>query len=416
MPFGRKNMKNLRPKNILVTTFWSYKDALVQTYTLPYLKIIHRNLPPGSTIYLLTIEQPRFQIQPNEWPDIRAALAQHGIELVSFPYRAYGLSSWLNWLKIIASLYLLVARKNVAQIHSFCTPGGMAGYLLSVFTGRPLLIDSYEPHAEASVENGDWPRDGFRFKFLFALERLMSHRAKVVIAAAEGMRAYAKEKYQATFARFYVKPACVDLDLFAEKHRKQPQLLQSLGYEDKIVCVYAGKFGGIYLDKEVFDFLRVAHQHWGDRFRVLILSGQTPAEVGAWAAASGLDQSIITLRFVKHAEIAAYMGLADFALTPVKPIPTKRYCTPIKDGEYWALGLPVVITPNISDDSQIIEEQQIGAVIRAFTDEGYERAVQEIADLLHQHSRDELYQKIRAVAVRYRSFAIAERIYREIYG
>jgi hypothetical protein len=409
-------MHKPRPKHVLVTTFWSYKDALVQTYTLPYLKLIHQNLPPGSIIYLLTLEQPRYLIGPEEWPGIRAGLAEHGIELVSFPYQAYGFKSWLNWAKIIFSLYFLVARKNVAYIHSFCTPGGLPGYLLSVFTGRPLVLDSYEPHAEASVENGDWTRDSFRFRFLFALERLMSHRAKVVIAAAEGMRAYAKEKYQATFRRFYVKPACVDLALFSEKDRKKPELLQALGYEDKVVCVYAGKFGGIYLAKEVFDFLRVAHQHWGERFRVLILSSHSPAEVDVLAEASGVDRSIIEVRFVRHAEIAGYLGLADFALTPVKPIPTKRYCTPIKDGEYWALGLPVVITPNISDDSQIIETEQIGSVLREFTEADYARVVQEIDALLTQTPPAELYQKIRAVAVKYRSFGLAERVYREIYG
>ena len=45
--------------------------------------------------------------------------------------------------------------------------------------------------------------------------------------------------------------------------------------------------------------------------------------------------------------------------TPVKPVPTKRYCTPVKDGEYWALGLPVIITEGISDDSGIIRENGI---------------------------------------------------------
>jgi hypothetical protein len=405
-----------RPKHILVTTFWSFKDALVQTYTLPYLRMIHRNLPPGSTIYLLTIEQPRFQVQPDEWPGIRAALAQHGIELVSFAYQPYGLRSWLNWARIIGSLYWLVASRGIGHIHAFCTPGGLPGYLLAAFTGRPLIIDSYEPHAEASVENGDWPRDSFRFKFLFALERLMSHRAHTVIAAAAGMRAYAQEKYHAKFKRFYVKPACVDLSLFSEKDRKRPDLVQAMGYEDKLVCVYAGKFGGIYLDREVFDFLRVAHQYWGDRFRVLVLSSHSPAEVTALATASGLDPDIVQVQFVPHAQIAGYMGLADFALTPVKPIPTKRYCTPIKDGEYWALGLPVVITPNISDDSQIIEEEQIGAVVREFTEADYARVVREVDTLLQSSHRDELFQKIRAVAIRYRSLGLAERIYWEIYG
>jgi hypothetical protein len=110
------------------------------------------------------------------------------------------------------------------------------------------------------------------------------------------------------------------------------------------------------------------------------------------------------------------MGLADFAVTPVKPVPSKRYCTPVKDGEYWALGLPVIITRDISDDSGIIREHGIGSVLESLDRPGYEKAVKEVAALLDGASRKELYQRIRQIALRYRSSDRAERIYQEIYG
>ena len=44
-------------KNILVLTQWSYKDPLIQAYTLPYVDIIAAIIPPGSRIYLVTFEQ-----------------------------------------------------------------------------------------------------------------------------------------------------------------------------------------------------------------------------------------------------------------------------------------------------------------------------------------------------------------------
>ena len=36
--------KNNTKGNVLVLTYWSYKDALIQTYTLPYVRIIQKNL------------------------------------------------------------------------------------------------------------------------------------------------------------------------------------------------------------------------------------------------------------------------------------------------------------------------------------------------------------------------------------
>jgi hypothetical protein len=110
------------------------------------------------------------------------------------------------------------------------------------------------------------------------------------------------------------------------------------------------------------------------------------------------------------------MGLGDFGITPVKSVPSKKYCTPIKNGEYWALGLPVVITANISDDSEIIKENNIGSVISQLNTEGYLLSIKEINYLLQHHSINELYNKIRPIAERYRNFNIPNTIYNQIYN
>jgi len=49
-------MKN---KNVLILTYWSYHDALIQTYTLPYVRIIKKYLPAKSKIFLVTLEQKK---------------------------------------------------------------------------------------------------------------------------------------------------------------------------------------------------------------------------------------------------------------------------------------------------------------------------------------------------------------------
>ena len=130
---------------------------------------------------------------------------------------------------------------------------------------------------------------------------------------------------------------------------------------------------------------------------------------------SDFDFSLIHMEFVPHAEVSKYLALADFALTPVKPVPTKRYCTPIKDGEYWAMGLPVVIPSQISDDSEIIDKERIGAVLKDSSKLSYNQAIRSI-DRLLQIPKDELYAKIRQVAVKYRSYDIAEVVYGKLYG
>ena len=336
-------MSEVRPRNILVITYWDRDDPLIINYTLPYVGIISRILPKGSTIHLITLDKTSKGDGKKREED--------GFVHHSFPYKAFGLSGIGMLASLVWTLSRIVRKERIDTIHAWCTPAGMIGYLVAVLTGRSLVIDSYEPHAEAMVENGTWKRDGLAFRTLFHFEKWQTRKAKAVIAASEGMRSYAKEKYGHVPDIFLVKPACVDLERFSRANLKRSELLRSMNLEGKLVAVYAGKFGGIYLDQEVFDLLRVARDHWGDRLHVLLLTAQSIEELLPFMEHAGLKEDMFTIRFVAPHEVPDLMGLADWALTPVKPVPTKRYCTPIKDGEYWALGLPVMITSGISDDS-----------------------------------------------------------------
>lgn len=405
-----------RKKNILVLTYWSYKDALIQAYTLPYLKIISDQLPRGSKIYLITIEQEHQKMSIDEKCQVSERLRLFGIRLITLKYRKLNLISLLHWIWTGLYFILFSFIFRIRYIHAWCTPAGSFGYLLSIFTGKKLIIDSYEPHAEAMVENETWGKNSVEFKYLFYLEKKLSKHAKVIISATEEMKNYAKKKYDVTFKNFFVKPACVDLETFSIDRKKNKELIKQFKFENKIVCVYAGKFGGIYLTKEVFDFFKACENFWGDRFRVLLLTSHDKAEIEQWCKSSMVDGKKLVIRFVSHADIPDYIGLGDFAITPVKPIPTKRYCTPVKDGEYWALGLPVVIPPDISDDSELISRNNAGAILYKFDEQNYNQAIQVINNLLCDVDGEMLTQKIRNIAITYRNYKQAEKVYAKIYG
>lgn len=397
--------------NVLVLTNWAYEDALIQAYTLPYVRMIRRCLSSDKKIWLLTREK---NYEYDKFQQINAKLNECNINWLPELCYEYGLKSWFSMFSQLIKLYLFCRKNEIEVIHIWCTPPGIIGYLLSVLTGADLIIDSYEPHAESMVENGTWIRNGIKYRVLFYFEKLMSRRAKVVVSATLGMRAYAQAKYGVVFDRFYVKPACVDLELFDIKKAKNIKLAQKLGIKEKIVMVYAGKFGGIYLDKEIFDLIKVFYDFYGDEFRFLLLTSHKRDEIDGYMTSVGLPSQIVVIRFVSHSEIPDYMGLADFAITPVKPVPSKLYCTPVKNGEYWALGLPVIITKDISDDSSIIKNNKIGVVLDNLDHNAYRSVLDQINELLGT-DQSVLRKKIRAVAIKYRSFDIADKIYSDLY-
>ena len=400
---------------ILVLTYWSYKDALVQTYTLPYVEIIRKKTNPNTRIFLLTLEQEFHKMTDSEWLIEKEKYEKRNIILLRFKYDHFGLIMSLRIVKLLLSLIRTIHKHNISTIHSWCMPAGSLGYLLSILTSKPLIIDSYEPHAEAMVENETWSRSSLKYKLLFWLEKKQSKRAKTVIALTKEMEVYAKKKYNAIFDNYYVKPSLVDLDKFNWDKNEYIKLRKEKKLDDKIVCIYAGKLGGIYLEEEVFDFFKIASDYWNQKLKIFLLTDKDKTEVTKFIQKKSIPTDCIETKFVSHHKIQQYYQLADFAINPVKPVPSKQYCTSIKDGEYWAMGLPIIITKNISDDSNIIEEENIGYVLKELNNKEYNNACEKINELISTN-KIELNNRIRIIAKRYRSFEIAESIYEEIYS
>lgn len=399
--------------NILVITSWSYREGLIQAYTLPYIRIFKRYLPATSTVYLMTMEKENsvwHETQPNK---VREELLKENIVWLRFRHKPFAFSSVLSWFGIILRLAVVDYRKKISTVHCWGTPAGAIGYFLSKIKQTRLIVDSYEPHAEAMVENGTWQRSSLSFRILFRLEARQTRRADVIIATTSGMREYALQNFGLTIANFFVKPACVATDTFAQTQRKNFELVERYNLKDKLVGVYAGKLGGIYLKAEVFEMLKCAYDYWGERFRALLLVDLPREEIESLCNAANLPTHVVISTSVPFAQIPVWLGLADFALTPVKPVPTKRFCTPIKDGEYWASGLPVIIPAGISDDADIIENNNIGYVLHHLNSKEYTEAMHHIDGLLKKPS--ELATKIKSIAEEFRGFRIADEVYRKVY-
>jgi hypothetical protein len=342
--------------------------------------------------------------------------SEPGILNTQFKLLPFGPAAILQWRKNLKQLRRICLENRISKIHTWCTPAGGIGYLLSKKTGIPLVLDSYEPHADAMVETGTWKKNGPAFQILHRLENRQTHRAEWLIGVVPGMKEYAKERFGYKGDNFLFKPACIDTQTFNLKRRKNAALLTKLGLQDKIVCVYAGKLGGLYLTESTFRFLKTAADFWGDKFHALLLTSADESEITAYCKSVSLRRDLVTAVFVPHNEMPDYMGLGDFAFSAFKPVPSRKYCTPIKNGEYWAMGLPVIIPDGISTDSHIIRSTNAGYVLKEMNDAEFNKACQHVQVLLSSETADILSNRIHQLAEKHRNFAEALAVYKTIYG
>lgn len=398
-------------KNVLVVTYWSFKDALIQSYTLPYVEIIRKNLNAGEKIFLFTIEQNHFKVEKEDWKQLKRKYKEEkNIILLRTKYHKFGLVAIFSILLSVLKLAWICLFNKIGYIHTWCTPAGGLGYILSVITGKKLILDSFEPHAELMLETNTWKKSSLAYKLLKWLEKKQAQRASAIITTTATMVEFSRKNYKLKTQKLYIKPACVDLNLF--KIQDNNTLKVSLGLNGNMVMVYAGKIGGIYLEDELFLFVKTAYEFWNKKFKFLMLTSIDKLTIDAFVRKHNISDNVVVSLFVPFAEIPKYLSLADFAINSMKPVPSRKYSAPIKDGEYWAMGLPIVITKNISDDSDIIEKHNAGYVLSDFSNDEFIHACKKIEILLQEPL---IKERVRDLALKYREFTIAENIYKELY-
>jgi glycosyltransferase involved in cell wall biosynthesis len=402
---------------ILVLTFWGYKEPLVANFTLPYLKILHE-VVPSAELFLVTLEKPNQSLDAGELKKINNSLkADYNASLLSFRHTRFGPFALFQWALRVGRLIFFIRRKKITHIHAFCTPAGALGYLLKLFCKTELIIESFEPHAESMVESGVWTKRGLNFKILFWLEKKQAKSADCLIYLTEAMGNYVKEKYKVLPRKTFVKASCIDVTKFSDPiNIKNAAYLRKLDLEEKVVGLYAGKFGGLYLEKEIFKAIKAGYDLWGKKFRMLILGNSDQAFIKQEASQLGIPGETILALFVQNEELPYYMGAADFALTFVKPIPSKRYCSPIKDSEYWTLGLPIIIPSGISDDAEIVDAYHSGYVLHELTMNEYQNAMRWVDQFLSSENKQEIKKQVRSLAIETRSMERVRQIYLSVYS
>jgi hypothetical protein len=401
------------PKHILVICSWSRVNPLVHRYVLPYLAIVQGHLGPDSTIHLMTYEQTpelgEITAQPSD-----ATWQSLNVRWVPQPYSPLRIRGWWLYIRQIFAVRRYCRQNRITTLHAFAPVAGAVAWLSSRLSSRKLIIDSWEPHAECMVETGVWNRSSLSFRLLWWMEKKMAHDADILIAAHPEMIRYAEEKWQFSPAQVRYRPACVNLEEFNPARFDRTALRKKFSLaHDAIVCVCASQLGGMYYLDESLMLFDHGRRHWGNRFVVQLLTSTPKETILERANAMSLNIDHVHIHCCAPEDVPEHLALADFAYNPQKAVASKRYGTPVKNGEYWAMGLPIAMMKETSQDSTLAIAHQAGVVLEDMSIASMSWLMEQLELLLNDSGCRE---RCRSVAQQTRSFAIAEEAYRSIYG
>ncbi|HUQ32935.1 MAG TPA: glycosyltransferase [Pyrinomonadaceae bacterium] len=369
----------------LYLCYFGIREPLVQTQVLPYLRQL---AVAGIKVNLLTFE-PRLQQlwSEQELTREREKLASENINWHYLPYhKRPSLPATLYDITAGARFAArMIRREGVNVLHARGhVPMAMA---LSAqrLTRSKLVFDIRGLMAEEYVDGEVWTPNSPQFRAIKMIEHAGLRRADQVVVLTRRMRDWLVEHELKKAEDIEVIPCCVDFDRFkagltnvGQTNSEEPLPGRAT---DRFEIVYAGSLTGLYLVEEMGRFFMAVKARRPDAF-LRILSGSEPEASATAFKRIGLGIDDFWIGSVTPAEVPKYLSQAQLGVSFRKPTFAQIAASPTKIPEYLAAGVPVVGNAGIGDMDELIEQERVGVILRAFDEQAFERAAEQALTLL----------------------------------
>jgi glycosyltransferase involved in cell wall biosynthesis len=387
------------PGTLVFLSYWGTDEPLTGATVVPTVRML---LEHGlvTRVVLCTVERgdvpPPFRIpgcMHVQWraSGLRPAFLGRTIDMLR-------MCSALRKLLKKESPVLLMARGVVA--------GGMA-HFATRHTHIPYAVDYFEPHPDYMVDAGVWWRHGPFHAGLSWLMRLQQHSALRVVTVARG---YAKRLVAAGVPghRVLTAPCPVDPQAMRFGATARAEMRQEHGLGEGPVGIYVGKFGGLYHRGRSYALFARFLARAGASSHVVVLTPEPISVVQQGLAACGADMDRVHVLYAPHHAVPRWLSAADVAFAPYRGSPSSASISPVKIGEYWANGLPVVLTRGVGDDSDIIAAEPYAGALFDPKGNDADAALDHVLGLLHLPGQR---QRTAALAERHRPMRSTEMVY-----
>jgi hypothetical protein len=390
---------------LLYINSWSIKDPLTISSTLPNLRV----LSDSSLIKEIILITPEYQEVKNIGIDIKKV--KHFTIPLNFCTQPFLLKYICQDLQAKKVLKKISHQYKIDRILARGSSATGKALWVHKITKKPFYIESFEPHSEVMKESGVWKPYDPRYIVQALWEQKSIKKATGLLPVSNNYAKKLVNQYRRENKSIAMVPCTVNSDKFIFNFKKRLEIRQKLSIDNNaIVGIYVGKFGGIYYDEEAFEAFENAFKTIKN-FHLILLSPIKEDELkNKISNFPKIDLTRFHHAFVPHKEISDYLSASDFAYALIKSQPSTKYCSAIKIGEYWANGLPIIISKGVGDDARIIKKTRLGAIYNPLKN-NHQECIEEILNILKIKN---YRKKIVDLAIKYRNPKIIQSGYKQL--
>ena len=272
-----------------------------------------------------------------------------------------GLSEWQE-IGALARRIEAVARDwqpDVLHAHSPAL-GGLAAVRAGRRLGLPVVYEIRAFWEDAAVGNGTGSEGSLRYRLTRALEDRVVRGADAVVTICEGLRSDLAARGHPA-AKITIMPNGVDLALFGQPLRHDPDFARSLGLAHGPVIGFLGSFYPYEGLDDLIAAMPMILAGQPDARLLLVGGGPAEAALRAQAAASPAAHAIHFIGRVPHHEVDRYYALVDVVCYPRKAMRLTELVTPLKPLEAMAQG-KLVAASAVGGHRELIEDGMTGTL------------------------------------------------------
>jgi len=399
-------------KHIIIYLYYSLRDPLCEGLMLSYLKTLKLS---NIHFHLVTYEQDKYKMTTSDVIITKKELFDLGITWHPISY----LSGRFFMLKKIQSAFKAIyyTRKvkrafNLRLVCAMATPVGSYVFIASKIFKVPMCQFTFEPHAQIMMQSGRISASSFKYKIAHWLEMKIGTEAEHVVCTSQHMLDDLKKL--GAKGKLYRLPTSVDesMNRFSDSNRKR--IRESLHLENKCVLIYPGKFGGMYRSESTIQFIH-SYLERMENGHAIIITDFSLATIESWIKNHKLDRNKITLLPpVPLIDLPAYLSAADIGLVAYEDFDVRKYCSPVKTGEYLLCGLPYIVQRGTSEDDVVAEQNNVGIVLNTFDKKGLDEKWTQLQSLLLE-DKTQLQERCRKIGMVYRGKKNALALLRTIF-
>lgn len=287
---------------------------------------------------------------------------------ILFPLRCKDFYLRIFWLILyllnsVPILIYLLLRHKIDLVHSRNYPATLSIYAASRFLGIPYIFDMRDVYPEKGIEAGIFTDKSWSYKLWKRVENRLLMFASYVITTSEPFKSYIDKKVHPSKVIFL--PNCVNPGRFKFHSPSRRIMKDKHRLGDRFVLLHSGAFGTPkdipFTLKYFLHFKNIKPESY-----LLILSamgGGMVEKINKAAKDLGIKGEDFKVLSLSPGEVPQFLFLGDVGLHLETMAIATPYGIGVKDGEYLASGLPIIVTKWQEGIAGLVECYRAGIIV-----------------------------------------------------